>query len=355
MKKWLHIFSVIGAIILLFLGGYLLFREPPATVVENEIVKVGWIGHGDHRAIDLALKDLNMEDVEIIFREVECDREKTVEASRELISQGVVVAISELCSETYYQASETFKQDGVIMIQASSDLVDYVDEPMFRTVPHQRQVLAYGIDYLRGKGIENIAVVGSSEEWAQPLNSLIADLFTEEGRTLTFVSLQNDQGEEIVDEILSERLTELKEVDPDVVYIVARGADPARIMTLAEEIELEATMYGIGELFDDVDELGEIGNDLRVVVVGGGSSGFEEQYRIAYGEDSGMYSAHAYDAMTAVARVLREGANTREAMVASLQELSFEGASGKIDFTDNGHIPGRFEVRVLKDGEFIEK
>ncbi len=355
MKNWLHVISGVGAVVLVLMGGYFLFREAPPEEVVEEVVKVGWIGHGDHRAVDLALKDLHMDNVEVVFSEVECVHDDVLQTVQELSDQGIVVAISELCSDMYLMASQEFGKADVVMIQASSDLNDYVDEPMFRTVPHQYQALAYGIDYLSSKGIDNIAVVGVTAGWGAAIDELIMALFDGEEETLTFVSLMNDNDEAIDDEVLKTRLEELKEVDPDVVYIVARGEDPARIMKIADEIELESTMYGISELYDDTESLGEIGNDLRVIVVGGGSSGFEEQYKIAYGEDASAYSAHAYDAMTAVARVLREGAMTKEDMVARLHELSFEGASGKIDFTDNGHIPGRFEVHVLKDGEFVKK
>jgi branched-chain amino acid transport system substrate-binding protein len=355
MKNWLHIASGIGAVVLILIGGYVLFREAPVQEAVVDVVKVGWIGHGEHKAIDLAINDLDMEKVDVIFSEVPCVIEDVERAATNLVDQGVVVVISELCSDSYLSASKVFSNDGVVMIQASSDLRDYVDEPMFRTVPHQGQVLAYGIDYLTSKGIDNIGVVGSSDAWATPLNNLISSLFDGEDETLTFVSSVNNQGESTDDDILKSNLEELKEVDPDIVYIVASGAEAFRILTVAKELELDSTYYGIGELYGESELLEEIGDELRVVVAGGGSSGFVEQYRVAYGEDAGIYSAHAYDAMTAVSRVLRDGATTKEDMVSKLKALSFEGASGKIDFTDNGHIPGRFEVHVLKDGEFLKK
>lgn len=355
MSKALQVLSSIGVIVLLLLGGYFLFREPNVAIVQTDVVRIGWIGHGDHLAVNLALKDLNSTEFEVVFLDVACDRADVLEASRGLIDQGVVVVVSELCSDYYYDANVLFAENDVVMIQAGSSLTDYIDEPMFRTAPHQKQAMAFGIDYLRSKGIDNIGIIGVPTKWSQDLIDLTRDLFEKEGRTFTVVYVTQDDGRALDDETLKISLEALKETDPDIVYMIAPADEVVRVLAIAKEIKLDATMYGVSELYDDADALGDVGDNLRIVAISTGSSGFVEQYKSAYGQDALPYSASAYDAVIAVSKVLRLSDATQDDIVAKLYELNFEGASGLIDFADNGHIPGRFEVHVLQSGKFIKK
>ena len=153
-------------------------------------------------------------------------------------------------------------------------------------------------------------------------------------------------------------LTKIKSSGADAVYLISNSPDSAiAALKQIKELGLSAAVYGSEGLKGSaiIDEAGRAAEGLIVTSVSSGNIGFIRKYREAYGEDPGPFAAQAYDAFKAVSLAISQGAATGEEFRDALQELSFDGASGRIDFDGNGDIEGNYEVYVVEEGEFVPR
>jgi branched-chain amino acid transport system substrate-binding protein len=80
--------------------------------------------------------------------------------------------------------------------------------------------------------------------------------------------------------------------------------------------------------------------------------GFRESYRMAYGEDPGIYAAHGYDAMKILAEALRKGGTLPSDFEKGILGISsFPGVTGSLQFDEKGDVQKYPRVYRIKDGQ----
>jgi len=84
---------------------------------------------------------------------------------------------------------------------------------------------------------------------------------------------------------------------------------------------------------------------------------YKKAYEAKYGEDVSTFGGHAYDALTLLARAIREAGDNREKVRSSLENIrNFIGTAGIFNFspTDhNGLDIDAFAMLTVKDGRFV--
>jgi branched-chain amino acid transport system substrate-binding protein len=84
---------------------------------------------------------------------------------------------------------------------------------------------------------------------------------------------------------------------------------------------------------------------------------YKKAYETKYGEDVSTFGGHAYDALTLLARAIREAGDNREKVRSSLENIrNFIGTAGVFNFspTDhNGLDLDAFAMLTVKDGRFV--
>ena len=82
---------------------------------------------------------------------------------------------------------------------------------------------------------------------------------------------------------------------------------------------------------------------------------FVDAYRMKFGEDPGIVTALAYDALTLVVRTFQTGAGDRKSMRDGLAHtVGFEGAAGTISFSEDGRTNEEVYLLRIKDGRIVE-
>ena len=82
---------------------------------------------------------------------------------------------------------------------------------------------------------------------------------------------------------------------------------------------------------------------------------FVDAYRTKFGEDPGIVTALAYDALTLVVRTFQAGAEDRQSMRDGLAHTAgFEGAAGRISFRDDDRANGDAYLLRIEDGRIQE-
>ncbi|MFH1009474.1 MAG: penicillin-binding protein activator [Candidatus Latescibacterota bacterium] len=81
---------------------------------------------------------------------------------------------------------------------------------------------------------------------------------------------------------------------------------------------------------------------------------FVDAYRMKYGEDPGIVTALAYDALTLVVRTFEAGAPDRKSMRDGLARTrGFEGAAGTISFSEDGRANEEVYLLKIEEGRIV--
>jgi len=128
-------------------------------------------------------------------------------------------------------------------------------------------------------------------------------------------------------------------------------------MKQIKELKLKVALFGSEGLKspDIVKGAGDAAEGLTVNSVSSGTADFVSKHQAKYGSEPGPFAAQAYDAFQALALAIKAGAKNGEEIKNKLYGLSFDGASGKIQFDQNGDVSGNYDVYVVKEGKFVRE
>ncbi len=147
----------------------------------------------------------------------------------------------------------------------------------------------------------------------------------------------------------------------DFVYVASFAREGARLLKQAKEIGVSTHWLSSNalegpELFTIA---GDAANGVLLTVEAYDphsleSSSFNDEYRAAYGRDSEMFAAHAYDAVRIVAKLIEEAGYNGEALKNALYETKdYPGASGRTSFDKNGDVIKAVALKETRDGKFF--
>lgn len=351
-------------VLAIIVGGYFLIKQGPAPAAPTGEVKVGFMGpltgdaasYGESikRGVDLAIQEMALPNVKLIYEDSQCEGKDAVNAIRKLIDVDKVQAIiGEVCSGATLAAAPVANANRVPMVSAASTSPDISDagEYIFRTVPSDALQGSFGAELVYDKGLRKLAVLYSNEEYGVGFNTVVSARFEELGGEV----VSQESFERGATDIRTQ-LTKVKAAGPDALYLIINSpASSVAALKQIKELGVDAVIFASEGLKaqEIIDDAGEAAEGLLLTSVSGGSAEFSDRHQAEYGEGPGPFAAQGYDAAKAILLTIQDGAATGEAIKDALFELSFEGATGTIDFDSNGDIVGNYEIFVVENGEFV--
>lgn len=328
-------------------------------VISPEVIKIGFMGPltGDaasygqsiKRGVDLAYRDANLDNVEIVYEDSKCDPKEAVSSINKLINvDGVQAIIGEVCSGATLAAAPIAQANDVVLISASSTSPKITNsgDYIFRTIPSDTLQGAYGASLVYQNGDKKLAILYSNEEYGVGFEDVLQRTF--QGEVVASEAFERGSTD------LRTQLTKIKEARPDSIYIISNSPDSSvAALKQIKELRIIAQVYGSeGLKGPEVAETKEAEN-LIITAVSAGTVGFSLEYEDEYSEKPGAFASQGYDAFSAVARTLKRGAMTGEEIKNDLYSTTFDGSSGRISFDLNGDVAGSYETYQLKKGEWI--
>ena len=151
------------------------------------------------------------------------------------------------------------------------------------------------------------------------------------------------------------QITKIKEIKPDALYFISNSPDAAVAgLKQIKELGLQATLFASeGLRSDDTLEAGPAADGLTVTYLSPGTEEFIQKHQTKYGEKPGPFAEQGYDAFTALAKAIEQGAITGEEIKNALYNIEFDGASGYVNFDSNGEVSGSYDVYIVKNKEFV--
>ncbi|HUF45704.1 MAG TPA: ABC transporter substrate-binding protein [Aestuariivirgaceae bacterium] len=309
-------------------------------------------------------------------------------ADRLVNSEQVMAIVGALCSgATIAAANNVAVPAGVTMISPASTspaLTELADNDLvFRTPPsdsYQGEMLAR---VLKGKGIDQIAVTYVNNDYGKGLADAVEAAFKAEGGTVAIKEAHEDGKADYRPEIGSLAASGAETL---VVLAYVNGSGQTIIRQAVEGGDFQRFAGGDGMVGPALIEAVGAGKLDGMILTRPGSPEVpgSETYRklaTAAGVDpDATFGAQGYDAAFLLALAIekngsadREGLNEalREVatapgevilpgewekakkLIADGQDINYEGATGSLEFDDNGDVPGVIEELVIK-GEMID-
>ncbi len=371
MRKQLSILVILSVCALLLLSGCAVQKRDGVELTSagsdsgsaDAAIKIGFMGpltgdaaaYGESvkAAVEYAKQELGS-NIEIVYEDSKCEGKEATTVINKLISvDGVQAIIGELCSGATLAAAPIAEEHKVVMISAAStspklsDHADYV----FRSVPSDALQGDFGAKLVAEKGKTKLAVLYGNEDYGLGFKEVLDKAFPEAGGEVVAAEAFERGSTD-----MRTQLTKIKEAGPDAMYIISNSPDSAvAALKQAKELGLDVLVVGSEGLKSDdlLEAAGASAEGLVVTSVSTGSNDFKEKYKESTEGEPGPFAAQGVDAFHALHLAIEGGATSGEAISAALKDLTFDGASGSIDFDDKGDVSGNYEVYVVKDGAFV--
>lgn len=386
---------------LLFAAAAAALMTPPALAADA--VPVGSVGAITGPIPDLiapivaarnvAAADINAQgglldgrDMKLIAADGQCDPKVAVDAAGKVVNVDQVVGVlGGSCSgATNAIAQAVTVPAGIPLISdsATAPSISELDDNglVFRTAPsdaYQGHALA---QVVRGQGIDRVAVTYANDDYNAGIAKVFVEAFENLGGEITASQVHEPNKANYSSEIVT-----LSAGGPQALVVFAYyGGSGITIIKNALETGAFDQFFGAEGMVNQavIDQLGADTLRDRIWLTKGatdpgnpGYQSFAESYSAATDYDpQEVWAAHGYDATFLMALAIEKAGSTdsraianaltelnepggevvgptewkkAKALIADGSAINYEGASGSVDFDENGDVPGTYAVATV--------
>ena len=340
-------------------------KEEPAKAAapaapQETVVKLGHVGpltggiahlgKDNENGAQLAINEANAKGVtiggqkvkfELLKEDDQADPKVGTTVAQKLVDAKVVGIVGHLNSGTTIPASSIYNQAGIPMITGSATnpkLTEQGFKNVFRVVGRDDQQGPAVANYLLGSKPKTVAILDDATAYGEGLANEVEKTLKAAG----VIVLPREKGtDKTVD--WKAQLTKVKGKKPDAVFYGGMDATGGPLLKQARDLGIKATFaFGDGAC---TDEMGKLAGDAAEglicsqagIPVQAASKGFTDGYKAAFKADPILYAPFTYDAANLLIEAMKKAGSTDpKVYLATLQKISFTGASGGIGFDEKG-------------------
>ena len=314
---------------------------------------------------------------------------QAAEQAEQLLDDGVVAIIGAHSSAVSTGLLDVTGPAGIPQISVASTAPSLSDESygnFFRTAPSDSLQGAALAQLAKSEGAERVAIIHIEGPYGNGLAEVFDAEFTTDASFEVTATVEYLEGLTDYTAVVSEAIVG----DPDTLLFIAY---PAEGVTIVDNLVASGFSFDrvlVSEALHDqafIDTAGASNVDGWVGTFPSPAGGqvyvnFQAAFLAAYGEASGTYTEHAYDAMYLLGLAIADAGSTdANALIASLStvsatpgdavgpsewatalttlqddgEVNYEGASGNVDFDANGDVTGAYKVWRIVSGAIVSE
>ncbi len=290
-------------------------------------------------------------DVQLIFKQTDCDPTKAKTAVTDLAAQGVVGIVGEFCSGATLAAAPIANAKHVPLISgaSTSPALTTAGAYVYRTIASDAGEASYIAGQMYNKyNVRKLALLHENDVFGIGYHDALKSAFEKLGGTIV-----SDEVYEPTAVDMTTQLTRAKATKPDAFFTVGTYAN-TNILVEKQQIGFAVPAFG-PEYFSFAPFSDATAGAAEGLVLPGATNGsrdFVEKFTAQFGTaPSQTFAATNYDATLAIIEALKAGATSGETVKQKLDSLSFTGATGTVKFDSNGDVPGSFSLEVIKSGK----
>ncbi|MCX7176685.1 MAG: branched-chain amino acid ABC transporter substrate-binding protein [Proteobacteria bacterium] len=312
---------------------------------------IAHLGKDNENGARLAIEEANAKGVEIGGKKVklemlaeddQADPKVGTTVAQKLIDAKVVGIVGHLNSGTTIPASALYEQAGIPMISGSATnpkLTEQGFKVTFRVVGRDDQQGPAMANYLLAEvKPKTVAVIDDATAYGEGLANEVEKSLKAAGVKV----LAREKGTDKTADWKA-ILTKIKGKKPDAVFYGGMDATGGPLLKQARELGIKAPFsYGDGACTDKMAELAGAAADglfcsQAGIPVQAANKKFLDAYKARFKADPILYSPFTYDAANLLIEAMKKAGSSESAKyLPELAKLSYEGASGKIEFDAKG-------------------
>jgi branched-chain amino acid transport system substrate-binding protein len=323
-------------------------------------------GHQVTRGIDLALEQANAEGgfngapIQVIYRDDATNPEKGREAILDLINnEDVEMVIGAISSPVTLEIAPICEKARVILLSPTSSApsISEAGEYIFRNYPSDILEGTAMADFAKERGVRRVAILALDNEFGAGLTEVFTRRFQSKSRKV----VKTIRIDETKTPAYAEMIAELKELEPQGIYLVAYVEVLAELLQQIRAAGMDCLLMASGSVTEQLSQLaGEAAENLvypqpifdpntNEPVV----KKFVEAFRAKYDREPDIYAAHGYDSLNLLVQAMRKtGFTFPDEIRRGLHGLdNYVGAAGRTQFDERGDVVRYPKVFVIRDGQ----
>lgn len=326
-------------------------------------------GIGGRNSADLAVRLHNADaagkyEYELISLDDECKPNVGVQvATKAAADRNVIAGVTHYCSAVAMGTVGTYHKFGLPVVVWGAVLPDITygnDYPEVHrvngTMINQNETAA---KFMRGLGYKTWAIIHDTTDYGKGHNKYFTQFLEENGgKVLGTFGVTADQQD------FTAELTQIKALNPEVVYFGGLTPIGVRIRSQMEKLGITAQLEGTSGIVSDafLEGLGELAEGVLAFREGApveklpGGKYFMEQYaKQGYGEAAEAYGPFAFAAMNLVLDTIEKVGPDRKAVTKALNATANrDSIVGTISFDDHGQNTVAVITKyVAQDGKWV--
>jgi len=339
------------------------------------------LGIDSRNGVEIALEDAGWEllghPIELVGEDSMCSAEGGQTAATKLVSDPTLLGIiGTNCSSAGEPASRIVSEAGMVLISPSNTAPSLTDpdvawNPGYLRTCHNDKIQGAAMAHFvyEELGLRTAATIHDGSPYADQLQQVFADTFTELGGTITYQGAVN-----VGDTDMGPILTTIAADEPEFIYYPIFIPEGAQITRQAKEIAgLENTVLAGADGMYSPDFIEAAGEASEGMYISGPNLAFEnplydhflEVHMEKYGyEPMSVFHAHAYDGATMLLAAIEQVAVQdedgtlhigRQALRDALYSTcDFEGITGNLCCNEYGDCADpQIAVNQIQNGEYV--
>ena len=366
---------VVVAGVYFFMGGKIGQQEgvTPGTSVGVGPIALGFIepltgdaasiGTINRAAVELAVAEVNAaggvngRPIEVIYEDGQCNAKAATNAASKLINVNKVpVIIGGLCSTETAAFGPGAMQAKVIVFSpgSSAPTLSQLGKYFFRNYPSDafqgKFAAEYAYNTLKAR---KVAIGYHISDWGTGLKNVFERRFKELGGQIVAIEGAPQDARDY-----RTMLTKLKAAKADLIYFPAYPDGSIVAMGQMKELGIKTKVLG-ADAWDDPKVQKEAtgkGDFYFLIPFSPVSDEFKAKIKAKTGSDQvPIGTANAYDALKIMAQVIAQVGTDPDKIQEAMRTLTYDGASGKIDFDENGDITiASYIIKHMENGSAVE-
>jgi branched-chain amino acid transport system substrate-binding protein len=299
--------------------------------------------------------------VEVLPGDSACDGGKATMAANKLINSGVNAVVGAYCSSATEPSQIPINDAGIVQITPGSTAERLTQKgyKRFFRMPPKDDVQAWSTVQFMEKKLKTktLALIDDKQTYTAGLTENIQK-FVEEGKSIKIVAHEYITPG---DSDFTAVLTNLKRLNPDVVYMATYQPEGSKMMQQVKKLGLTSTFISEDAVFHPkfLEVAGPAAEGVYLTFAKAPDTperkAFEETYKKKYGVDAvGSYAYYAYDAaMVILGAVKKTGKADGDALANTIRETEWNGVTGPIKFDDKGDRKLAHVIWIVKENKFV--
>jgi len=357
---------------------------PTATVNIGHVAPltggIAHLGKDNENGVRLAIEQANAANIQIDGKQIkfvliseddQADPKVGATVAQKLVDAKVAGVVGHLNSGTSIPASPIYNQAGIPVISGSAtnpQLTEQGFKQQFRVVARDDQQGPAIASFLAATAKpKTVAIIDDATAYGAGIANEVEKTLKAAGVTV----LPREKGTDKTTD-WKPVLTKLKGRNPDAIFYGGMDATGGPLMKQGRELGIKAVFaFGDGACTDKMTELaGAAAEGLLCSQAGippqAASKAFLDAYKAKFNVDPILYAPFTYDAANLLIEAMKKANSTEPAKyLPELQKISFNGATGRIEFDEKGDRKnaeitifqmkgGKIEpVAIIKGGESV--